>query len=123
MFKLIANKDRSVLHFEISETISTEEVKEIANIAEEKIKEFKTIKCLIVLRHFKGYGSINSFFEDLKFGLGHLNSFSHIAIVGDNKLEEFITKLYSYIQGEVKYFDLSELDDAISWINKSKVAV
>lgn len=123
MFKIITNKDLSILHFEVCNKISSEEIKELVNITEERIKEYKKVKMICVLRHFKGYDSIGSFLEDLKFGLGHLDSFSHIAIVGDNRLDEFLTKLYKIMKAEVKYFDMEDLEKAVKWIEHAEVTV
>ena len=55
--------------------------------------------------------------DDFKLGLNHGNEFNKIAIFGDKKWQEYISKIGSWlISGEVKFFE--DADDALGWLNK-----
>jgi len=55
--------------------------------------------------------------DDFKIGLSHGNEFEKVAIFGNKKWQEVLSKLGSwFISGEVKYFDNAE--DALHWLNK-----
>ena len=55
--------------------------------------------------------------DDFKIGLKHGNEFEKIAIFGNKKWQEVLSKIGSwFISGEVKYFDNAE--DALSWLNE-----
>jgi len=54
--------------------------------------------------------------DDLKLGLKHGSEFKKIAIVGNRKWQERLSKVGSwFISGEIKYFE-SEAD-AVDWLN------
>ena len=55
--------------------------------------------------------------DDFKLGLKHGNEFNKIAIFGNKKWQEYISKIGSwFISGEVKFFE--DADDALCWLNK-----
>ncbi len=55
--------------------------------------------------------------DDFKLGLKHGNEFNKIAIFGNKKWQEYISKIGSwFISGEVKFFE--DADDALGWLNK-----
>ncbi len=55
--------------------------------------------------------------DDFKIGLKHGNEFEKIAIFGNKKWQEVLSKIGSwFISGEVKYFDNAE--DALFWLNE-----
>ena len=56
--------------------------------------------------------------KDLVAGIKHLTHWKKMAIVTDQKAVEKFTDLFSYVSpGEAKGFELSELDEAISWVS------
>lgn len=123
MITVIKNRDDKILHVEVDGRITKEDVLKVAELAEEKIQDYGKIRGLIILRDFHGY-TIPAFFEDLKFGLTHSDAFSHLAICGDNKLEEFLSKLSGlFMKGEIRYFDIIRIEEAINWIEREKASV
>jgi len=55
--------------------------------------------------------------DDFKIGLKHGNEFKKIAIFGNKKWQECLSKIGSwFISGEVKYFE--DADRALGWLNK-----
>jgi len=53
--------------------------------------------------------------DDLKLGLKHGGQFDKIAIYGNKKWQEYVSKVASwFISGEVKFFENEE--DAIKWL-------
>jgi hypothetical protein len=123
MITVIKNQDDRIIHVEVEGKITRKDVKKVAQIADEKIKEYGKIKALIVLRYFEGY-TPSAFFEDLKFSLTHLDSFSHMAICGEGKLEEFASKISAmFTKGEIRYFDIIKIEDAINWVERERLPV
>lgn len=55
--------------------------------------------------------------DDFKLGLKHGNEFNKIAIFGNKKWQEHLSKIGSwFISGEVKFFE--DADEALEWLNK-----
>ncbi len=77
------------------------------------IKEAK-IKALIDATQLEGW-ELRAAWDDFKLGLKHGSEFEKIAIYGNEKWQEYISKIASwFISGEVKFFENE--DEAIKWL-------
>ncbi|WP_421715368.1 STAS/SEC14 domain-containing protein [Arcobacter arenosus] len=77
------------------------------------IKEAK-IKALIDATQLEGW-ELRAAWDDFKLGLKHGSEFEKIAIYGNEKWQEYISKIASwFISGEVKFFENEE--EAIKWL-------
>lgn len=66
---------------------------------------------------FSGFEA-GALWEDLKFGTEHANDFYRIAIVGDPKWTEWMTKVGDLLtQGEMRHYRMTQLLEALRWIN------
>ena len=55
--------------------------------------------------------------EDLKVDLKHTSDYEKVAVVGEKKWQEAITKAYSpFTKAEVQYFSLADKEQAQEWI-------
>jgi SpoIIAA-like len=75
------------------------------------------VRILYVLGHdFPDY-TAGAAWEDTKLGLGHLRAWERIAVVSDAEwLRRAIHGLGWLMPGEVRIFELSELDAAREWV-------
>jgi hypothetical protein len=85
-----------------------------------KIKKHDKIKLICVLGdYFDGY-SAGAMWDDLRFGLGHLATFSKLALVTDEDWIRHGAKFFgSLMRTEIMVFHNSELGEAKSWIMES----
>ena len=75
-----------------------------------------------LLPDFSGW-DLGGIWRDLKFDAKHKDSFGRIAIVGDDKWEEWGTKLSNPLfRAEMKFFAPSERSAAETWARNSKSA-
>lgn len=83
----------------------------------EKIMESNNkIRILIELIDFKGW-TAGALWEDTKFSATHFNDIERLAVVGDKGWEKTITTFIKPFTGaSVRYFDVSEKDEAQQWI-------
>ncbi len=66
---------------------------------------------------FEGF-EVGALWEDMKFGVQHANDFHRVAIVGDEKWLEWMTKVSNLItQGEMRHYRMTQLLEALRWIN------
>lgn len=66
---------------------------------------------------FSGFEA-GALWEDAKFGNKHANDFYRIAIVGDAKWTDWMSKVADLLmQGEVRHYKMTQLLDALRWIN------
>lgn len=58
--------------------------------------------------------------EDLKFDVKHREDYECLAVVGDERWHEWVTKMFKpFTTGEVRYFDEDEREQALAWIRPS----
>ncbi len=80
------------------------------------IHEFGRIRIIEVI---KGIGRVEpaAMWADLKWEPRHITSFSHVAVVADQKWIEWMVKpLAMLIPADIRVFHLGELDEARAWI-------
>ena len=82
-------------------------------------KEHDKLKMICVLgNYFDGY-SPGAMWEDLRFGLSHVTTFSKLALVTDEEWIRNGAKFFGILMPtEVMVFDLAELGDAKAWITE-----
>ncbi|MCD0489949.1 STAS/SEC14 domain-containing protein [Pedobacter sp. MC2016-14] len=80
--------------------------------------QFGEIYYLLVLETPVQNFTAGAWWSDLVAGIKHLTHWKKMAIVTDQKAVENFTDMFSYVSpGEAKGFQLSELDEAISWVS------
>ncbi len=87
---------------------------------ERQIEQYGKLNMLVELIDFHGW-TAGAAWEDTKFGVRHFNDLQKLAIVGDKSWEKgmaYFCKVFT--TAEVRYFDVSERDAAISWLNEDK---
>lgn len=66
---------------------------------------------------FEGF-EVGALWEDMRFGVQHASDFHRVAIVGDEKWLEWMTKVSNLItQGEMRHYRMTQLLEALRWIN------
>ncbi|WP_207060592.1 STAS/SEC14 domain-containing protein [Motiliproteus sp. SC1-56] len=74
------------------------------------------IRLLFRMDGFRGW-DIQAAWDDLSFGIEINPQVDKIAIVGDRKWERWVARLLGpFAHGEIRYFDVAELQAAWSWI-------
>lgn len=122
MITFVETEQDNLLHVVVSGKVTTEEIDEIADAANELFHENDKINAIVELQEFKGY-TLAAFFEDFQVGISTMNCYNKIAVVGDNKIEEFVINLTQpFISYEIRYFNHKDRDKAIDWVeDKAKV--
>ena len=82
-----------------------------------KLKEHDKLKLLAVAGpYFDGY-SAGAMWDDARFGLNHLTTFSKMALVTDHDWLRHSAKMFGMLMPtEVMVFEMAELEDAKAWI-------
>lgn len=81
-------------------------------LLKERIGRSGTINLYWELRDFEGW-TWDALGADARFNVEHKDDFLRIAMVGERKWHEWMTKLMKlFTSPEVRYFDLSESEDA-----------
>lgn len=107
---------RNIAEIEIDGPITKAEIDPMIEKLDGMIHEFGKIRLLEVVRQI-GKVEPAALWADLKWEPRHLNSFSHVAIVADQKWVEWMIKpLDMLIPAKLRLFHLDEIDAAREWI-------
>lgn len=100
------------------EQITKEDINYVAPMIEKVIKECKKIKLFIYLNEVKSH-TLGGLIASFVFYFKCMNSFKGIAVVGNNeKQKKLIRDLKKFFPCNAKYFDVSKIQDAETWINQ-----
>ena len=82
------------------------------------IKEHGKIRVLFEMHDFHGWDA-GALWEDVKFDVKHFRDIERLAIVGETKWEEGMAQFCRpFTTAQIKYFDISQLDQAKGWLGE-----
>lgn len=88
-----------------------------AKFAELRRKHPK-LRVLFEMVNFHGWDAVG-LWDDLKFDFTHTDDVERFAMVGDKHWEKQISAVGKFLtSAEVRYFDLSQLDEARRWVSE-----
>lgn len=115
MHKLLAETQGDFVAIECSEKLTELDVQVIAPELETQMEEYHKIALFMELKDFHGWTG-SGLWADTKFDLKHHNDFNRIAIVGDKKWEEWMTKLTKpFTSAKVRYYEPDQREVALNW--------
>ena len=100
----------------VSEKVTHEDFEELKPALERLIGEYPKVRWYYEMQDFEGW-EVKTFFEDSTFSLSHRDDFEKIAMVGEKKWQEWMTKMMKpFTSAEIRYFRTEERNDARKWI-------
>ncbi len=109
--------ETGVVEMRVDGRVSRDAFEQISTQLEAFIIRHGKVRVLEIIDHFGGIDA-SVLWDDIKFGLRHLNDFSRVAIVTDKRWIEIWTKAASrLVKCEVALFHHDELDAARAWLN------
>jgi hypothetical protein len=118
LFKVLRGLPDNVLGVEALGKVEDEDYERILIPAlEAKRREQEKIRLLYVLgEDFDGY-TLGAMWSDARLGFSERSSWEKIAIVSDaDWLENAVKALGWLVPGEVRVFELDDMDDAKEWV-------
>ena len=114
MYNIIKNTDKLLaLHF--TGELEKSDYDGFLPILEEKIKKHGKINLYWEMDDFDGWDA-SAAWKDLKFDMKHANDFHKVAMIGEEKWQDWMTQLMKPFTGaEVKYFERTEREKALAW--------
>ncbi len=118
MIKQFPTKSPKILGFTLNGKLHDADYHTFVPLVEAAIAAEGKVSLLARFEDFHGW-DLQAAWDDFKFGLEHYSDFERIAIVGDKKWEEWMARFAKpFTRASVKYFDLAEFDDALSWVGE-----
>lgn len=116
MIEQLKTGNKKIVGFKLSGKLHDEDYKSFVPALEAAIAAAGKIRMLAHFEDFHGW-DLHAAWDDMKFGAKHFGDFERIAMVGDKKWEEWMTKLCNpFTKATVKYFDVGEAGAAWVWL-------
>ena len=107
---------RKTLVIQASGKLSKEDYDDFVPEVERQIREEGKIRVIFDMQNFLGWEA-GALWEDIKFDLKHFADIERLAMVGDKKWEEWMSKFCRpFTRAEIRYFDQSQMEMAREWI-------
>lgn len=117
--KLTEMKDGRALDVAISGKLTGEDYERFIPEFERLAKEHGRIRVLFEMSQFHGW-ELKAAWEDLKFDLKHYYDIERVAVVGEKKWQQWITRLFKpFTAAEIRYFDHAQAEKARAWIEEN----
>jgi SpoIIAA-like len=105
-----------VLGVEVSGKLTRADYEELIPSWEKMIARQGALRMLFIMKDFGGWEP-GAAWEDFEFDLKYARQIDRIAMVGEKKWQEWLSKLGAlFVKADVKYFDAAELSEAERWI-------
>lgn len=76
----------------------------------------KKVRWYFEMVDFTGWET-TAFWKDMKMDMKHANDYEKIAMVGEKKWQDWMAQFMEpFTSAEVKYFDVSQKEEALNWI-------
>lgn len=117
MHEVLGRSEGNVVGFRVSGTLRREDYDDMTALLEKRIDEYGPVRILFEMApEFDGW-TPGALWEDVRFDLTQNQQMTRAAMVGDERWEEALTKLAQpFAHAEVRYFDLSEREEAWRWL-------
>ena len=114
--ELTEHADGRILEVDVSGKLTKADYEAFGPRVEELMKQHGKIRILFRMHDFHGW-TVGGLWEDLKFDLQHFRDIERLAVVGEKRWEQAMaTVCKPFPSAEIKYFDVSEADQALQWL-------
>ena len=113
----IAEKDGNLITVRVSGKLTQEDYDDLIPIWKRLLAERGSMRMLFIMDDFHGW-TPSAAWDDLRFGTGHARKVERVAMVGEKKWQEWLTKIGSIfvMRHQVQYFAASALAEAGRWV-------
>lgn len=116
MFEKLAESSENIVGYKAVGKLKDKDYKELIPVLEDLIEQYGKIRFLMDMSEYEG-ASIKAAMDDIMFGIKHDKDTERCAVVGNKTWEEWIVKVSKiFMKGEIKYFDIHEIDQAWKWL-------
>ncbi|HEU0207588.1 MAG TPA: STAS/SEC14 domain-containing protein [Candidatus Udaeobacter sp.] len=101
---------------EVSGKLTQQDYDELIPSWKATIARHGKMRLLFIMHDFHGWGP-RAAWDDFRFDLRHRSQVERVAMVGEKKWQEWMTKIASwFVDADVRYFDISQHAEAEQWV-------
>ncbi|HEY4284240.1 MAG TPA: STAS/SEC14 domain-containing protein [Chthoniobacterales bacterium] len=114
----ISPEEGNLLRVDVSGKLTERDYDELIPSCEQMIGRHGSMRLLFVMKDFHGWEP-GAAWDDFRFDRAHGAEVERVAMVGEKKWQEWISKLGAlFAAAKVRYFDVAELDEAKDWVRE-----
>jgi hypothetical protein len=99
----------------ISGKLVAEDYRVLSEATDEVLQDHEAINLLVRVEDFEGF-TAGALWQDLKFDLSHLGQIRRLAIAGETRLQETVSRFsVPFTKAEIRFFGPDEPDAARQW--------
>lgn len=118
MFEFLPQTERDLVALRLSGTLDRNDYEAMLPEIKKHLQDFGSLRLYWEMDDFHGW-TAGGIWEDGIFDARHAWDFTRIAMVGEKKWQEWMTKLIKpFTSAEVRYFDVTEREKALAWISE-----
>ncbi len=122
MVEQLPHSHNGVLGFRLSGRLHDQDYVLFVPVIEEAVAKYGAVRLLAEFHDFRGWDP-HALWDDIKFSSRHCRDVERIALVGDRAWERWMSGVCKpFTSAAVKYFDVSDMDQAWIWVNEAKGA-
>lgn len=107
-----------ILAFKMSGKLHDEDYKTFVPLIDDAVAKQGKVRLLAQFHDFHGW-DLHALWDDIKFSTTHCLSIERIAMVGDKTWEKWMAKVCApFTRAKIRYFDVSEIDAAWTWLGE-----
>lgn len=119
MIEKLNSPTENTVGFKISGKLHDEDYKAFVPMVDEVIAEQGKTRLLAQFHDFRGWDA-RALWDDVQFATSHCSKIERIALVGENKWEEWMAKICKpFTMAKIKYFDAGDIDAAWQWLEEA----
>ena len=118
MIKILKESSGKIVGFSLRGRLEDEDYKTFVPQLESVIEREGKVRFLAYFHVFYGW-KLHAAWDDMVFGAKHYGDVEKIAMVGEEKWQEWMAKIRKpFTRATVKYFDAAEIEQAWAWLRE-----
>ena len=116
MLQILELTNKNLIATEASGKLTAKDIEKIHPLIHAILDRGMKVRWYFEMKDFDGW-DVKGFWEDLKMDAAHAKDYEKIAMVGNKKWQNWITKFMKpFTNAEIKFFDLKDKETAKQWI-------
>ena len=118
MYSILRDVGNDVIGVRVSGTLSSQDYQEFAPWAKAAAARPGKRRVFVDMRGFTGWDSLEAAIADLRLDAAVHRELDRVAIVGDRRWHELMTRLSApFTPAAIRYFESEAYDDALRWVS------
>ncbi len=119
MIETLPTSSDNILAFKLSGKLHDEDYKTFVPAIDAALTKHPKVRLLAQFHDFHGWDA-HALWDDVKFSTTHCTKIDRIALVGEKKWEQWMSKVCKpFTMAKIEYFDAADIGKAKAWLEEA----